>query len=32
MNAKIRRTDVAAFLLKQVCDNTYLRQVPLLRY
>jgi nucleoside-diphosphate-sugar epimerase len=32
VNAKIGRADVADFLLKQVADNTYLRQVPRLRY
>jgi putative NADH-flavin reductase len=32
LNAKISRADVADFLLKQVSDNTYLHQVPRLRY
>jgi len=27
MSAKISRADVADFLLKQVCDDTYLHQV-----
>jgi putative NADH-flavin reductase len=32
MGAKIARTDVADFLLKQVSDNSYVHQVPRLRY
>jgi putative NADH-flavin reductase len=32
LNAKISRADVADFLLKQVSDNTFLHQVPRLRY
>ena len=30
--AKISRADVADFLLKQACDDTYLHQVPRLKY